>query len=58
MTVPSPELWDVDSPNLYRVVSRIDDASTGSTLDTYATSTGFRSFRFDADKGFYLNGRP
>ena len=58
VTVPSPELWDVDSPNLYRVVSRIDDASTGSTLDTYATSTGFRSFRFDADKGFYLNGRP
>ncbi len=58
VTVASPELWDVDSPNLYRVVSRIDDASTGSTLDTYATTTGFRSFRFDADKGFFLNGRP
>ena len=58
VNVPSPMLWDVDTPNLYRIVSRIDNPATGATLDSYETVTGFRSFRFDPDKGFFLNGRP
>ena len=50
MKVDSPELWNIDEPNLYTfritVCDEVEDASVG-----------FRSFRFDADKGFFLNGR-
>lgn len=57
VNVRNPKLWDVDSPNLYTVVSSVIDSKTGKTLDTYTTTTGFRTFRFDAVKGFSLNGK-
>ncbi|MBP3332591.1 MAG: DUF4982 domain-containing protein [Clostridia bacterium] len=50
-----PELWDVDSPTLYKAVTRI--IRGGELLDEEVTSFGFRSFYFDNDKGFFLNGR-
>lgn len=56
LTVESPQLWSPSSPNLYNVTTVLTDAKSGKKLDTDVTRTGFRSFYFDADKGFSLNG--
>jgi beta-galactosidase len=56
LTVTNPRLWSVENPQLYRVVTRI---RSGQLLaDSYETVTGIRSFEFDREKGFILNGEP
>ena len=55
MKVSRPLLWSCDNPNVYTVVTTIEQ--NGKVLDTYETTTGFRSFKFDAAKGFSLNGK-
>ena len=55
--VRAPQLWSVDSPYLYTVVTEVE-AEDGELLDRYETRTGFRTFEFDAEKGFSLNGVP
>ena len=57
INVGSPQLWDVNAPKLYTVVSSLVNSKTGDVVDVYVTKTGFRSFEFDAVKGFSLNGR-
>ena len=52
-----PELWSPDSPVLYRVVSSITDVKDSKMLDEVSNSIGFRWFKFDAEKGFFLNGK-
>ena len=49
--VGSPRLWDVDDPYLYTLVGSIEGG------DSAKIETAFRYFSFDADKGFFLNGR-
>ena len=51
-----PDLWSVDSPALYnlRVTLRLD----GVLIDEVRVACGFRTLRFDAEKGFFLNDRP
>lgn len=48
------KLWDVDDPNLYTL-----DVTVQSEYgnDTVSETVGFRSFSFDKDTGFALNGR-
>lgn len=53
-----PKLWSPDSPYLYSVISTIIDDNSGKVLDEVTNPLGFRWYRFDADKGFYLNGKP
>lgn len=48
-------LWDVDNPYLYTLVSRVE--VDGEVVDLYTTRFGVRSFDFSADTGFWLNGR-
>ena len=56
LTVRTPHLWSVDDPALYRVVTTV---RSGQLLaDTYETVTGIRTFEFDREKGFILNGEP
>ena len=50
-----PELWDIESPKLYKVVSKV--YADGHLCDVYESSFGFRSIEFNAQKGFLLNGR-
>ncbi len=57
LTVKNPDLWSTDTPNRYTLVTTIKDAASGKILDTYKTVTGFRTFEFDAEKGFSLNGK-
>ncbi len=55
ITVPNPKLWGVDDAQLYRAVTRLEVA--GETTQEYPTAFGIRTFRFDPDEGFFLNGR-
>lgn len=50
----SPERWTIEHPYLYTVVSEI--IQNGKQIDHYTTPLGVRTFTFDADKGFFLNG--
>lgn len=56
--VSKPKLWSPSNPYLYRVITTIVDARTKTVLDRSVNPLGFRWFRFDADKGFFLNGEP
>jgi beta-galactosidase len=53
-SVMSPKLWSPNSPNLYSVVTTVSVG--GAVVDTYTTPFGIRSFAFDANTGFSLNG--
>ena len=55
LRVPRPQLWDIDHPYLYTVVSEVLDE--GRVVDRYATPLGIRSILFDPKQGFLLNGR-
>ncbi len=56
LEVAAPSLWSPETPSLYRVVTRV--LSGADVLDLHETRIGIRSIRFDADEGFFLNGRP
>nr|WP_294814210.1 beta-galactosidase GalA [uncultured Sphingomonas sp.] len=56
LAVPDPKLWSVDAPNLYTLRVRL--AREGQPDDQRLLRIGFRTFRFDAEKGFFLNGEP
>lgn len=55
-TLNQPQLWDTDHPNLYKAVSKVV-AGNGEVLNTKETKFGIRSFHFDKQKGFFLNGK-
>jgi beta-galactosidase len=54
--IRSPALWSPDTPTLYSAVVSVEMG--GRTIDAEEHSFGVRSIRFDADKGFFLNGKP
>ena len=54
--VASPQLWSVADPKMYSVRTTV--SSGGKILDEITTACGFRTIRFDADKGFFLNDQP
>ncbi|TDW51925.1 beta-galactosidase [Flavobacterium sp. 270] len=56
LQVQNPLLWDIDSPNLYRLITEVKQE--GKILDRYETSFGIRTIVFDAEKGIILNGKP
>lgn len=52
--VANPKLWSPCSPSLYTCVTTLK--VDGKVSDDAETVTGIRTFVFDADKGFFLNG--
>jgi len=50
-----PALWSLETPTLYTAVVTV--VSDGKTTDAEQVSFGVRTIRFDADKGFFLNGK-
>lgn len=56
LQVSEPQLWSIERPNLYRLTTVIEQ--NGKLIDRYITPFGIRTFRFDAAKGFFLNGKP
>ena len=55
LKVRHPHLWSVDDPYLYKVRTQV--LVGGKVVDEVETTTGFRDFRFDAQTGFWLNGK-
>lgn len=54
--ISTPSLWSIDSPYMYQLVTTIEQ--NGVAVDTYETPFGIRTVRFDAEEGFFLNGKP
>ncbi|MBR5656399.1 MAG: DUF4982 domain-containing protein [Prevotella sp.] len=65
-TIENPKLWSPDSPVLYTTYvklysKRVIEHQKGylrTILSQIPTKFGIRSFSFDAEKGFVLNGKP
>jgi beta-galactosidase len=54
--LPHAQRWDIDHPAMYTAaVTLLQD---GAAVDSDTVPFGVRSFDFDPDKGFSLNGRP
>mgnify|MGYP000968219632 FL=1 len=53
--VANPVLWDIEDPQLYRMV--VEVSGGGKLSDYYEVNFGFRTIKFTARDGFYLNGR-
>jgi beta-galactosidase len=54
--IRDPQLWSPESPRLYTVVTIV--GTGGRIVDRVETPFGIRTFAFDANRGFILNGRP
>jgi beta-galactosidase len=55
LNIPNPVLWSLEDPKLYRAVTTIE--CNGNECDHYETTFGIRTFAFDVDRGFFLNGK-
>ena len=51
----NPTLWQLENPYMYTVLTGI--RMNGKLIDHYETPVGVRTFAFDAEKGFFLNGK-
>lgn len=54
--VDTPSLWSIESPALYTMISEL--IVGGKVIDRIETRFGIRDIRFDAERGFFLNGKP
>jgi beta-galactosidase len=53
--VAKPTLWSPETPNLYSAVVTVE--SDGKIRDAERITFGIRDIRWDADHGFFLNGK-
>ena len=53
-TIDNPAIWSIATPHLYRLETVLKRG--GKVIDRYTTRFGVRSFRFDSEQGFLLNG--
>lgn len=57
MTLQKPHLWNgIEDPYLYRGVVIL--RKNGKEIDRREEEIGFRYYSVDAEKGFFLNGKP
>ncbi|MEA1082782.1 beta-galactosidase GalA [Sphingomonas sp. CD22] len=56
MPAPAPRLWSVETPTLYTVAVTLE--RDGAAVDRRRVPIGFRTIRFDADKGLFVNDMP
>jgi beta-galactosidase len=55
MEIQNPKLWSTDQPYLYTVRTQL--LIDKRVVDSYLTPLGVRSFSFDVNQGFVLNGK-
>ena len=55
ISISAPALWSIEKTNLYRVTTQV--VQNGKKVDENSLNTGFRSIRFDASQGFFLNNQ-
>jgi len=51
----NPVLWSPETPNMYSAIVTVE--TNGKARDAERVSFGVRSLQWDADKGFFLNGK-
>jgi beta-galactosidase len=56
INVPSPRLWSIETPHVYKLVTTVETAK--GVVDRYETPFGIRTLGWDANTGFSLNGKP
>ena len=56
IAVERPALWSIETPQRYTLHEEVQQG--GRVVDATDTPFGIRTIRFDADKGFFLNGKP
>jgi beta-galactosidase len=56
LNILKPVRWSIDRPALYKAVMTVHCG--GKLCDYYETVFGIRTFRFDAEQGFFLNEKP
>lgn len=54
LTVSNPMLWNLEQPKQYTLRTIV--TQNGEQIDQSEVKTGFRTFTFDPNKGFALNG--
>ncbi len=54
--VRTPHLWSPDDPYLYE--TKVELKESGIVIDEHRARFGIRSFSYDAEGGFVLNGKP
>lgn len=54
-TVKDHKLWSIEEPNLYTLRAVLTDEN-GEVCDCVEQKFGFRTFSFDCNEGFFLNG--
>ncbi|HEV2329982.1 MAG TPA: glycoside hydrolase family 2 TIM barrel-domain containing protein [Verrucomicrobiae bacterium] len=55
LTLPRADLWSCEHPYMYRLRTTV--LVGGTVVDQVTTPFGVRTIRFDADRGFFLNGK-
>lgn len=55
LSITAPQLWSVDTPYLYTLRTTV--SSNGKITDQQEVRTGIRQLRFNAQQGFFLNGK-
>lgn len=56
LPIAHPHLWSIEQPTLHRLVTLVRDTA-GAVVDRYETPFGIRTLRWDANAGFFLNGK-
>ena len=54
--VRNPHLWSPDDPYRYELKAELKE--DGTIIDRKTVNYGIRSFSYDAERGFVLNGKP
>ncbi|MBO4463591.1 MAG: DUF4982 domain-containing protein [Prevotella sp.] len=55
-TIKDPQLWSPETPYLY--TTDVELKEKGVTIDSKQVKHGVRTFSYDAENGFVLNGQP
>ena len=55
LTVENPQLWSAEKPYLYTL--KCSAKKDGRLLDEESINIGIRVFNFDAENGFFINGK-
>jgi beta-galactosidase len=55
-TLENPRLWSLEDPYLYELTTSIMEDD--HVIDQVTTRFGLRDIKFDAQNGFFLNGKP
>ena len=55
INLQNQKLWSPETPYLYKLITSV--GAGDSIVDRYETTFGIRTIRFDANEGFFLNGK-